>query len=157
MHVLRSNSREGSRVPPSKGDARPWISFPSMRLSLAVRGRFLRAAEDLPWDRLLSASGCPGVRRGFAGRTRPPPGVLGLVILLLPAMSVAHRLSPGARPTLTRGPASVATSPGGFQTKALDEPLRRNPAPAGDPRRSDEPRPRCAREEGVGRSGRSVR
>src|SRR2546425_646569 len=64
------------------------------------------------------------MRRVFAGTTRGPSGILGLVILLLPAMSVARRLSPGVGPPRIRGPASVAAPSQGFRTKAVDEPPR---------------------------------
>src|SRR2546425_961744 len=83
------------------------------------------------------------MRRVFPGTTRGPSGILGLVILLLPAMSVARRLSPGVGSPRIRRPASVAASPGGFQTKAVDEPFRRDSGAVDEPRRSDEPRLRC--------------
>src|SRR3989442_3814160 len=96
------------------------------------------------------------MRRVFAGTTGGPSGILGLVILLPPGVSVARGFSPGVGPPRIRGQASVAGQAEGFRTKAVDEPFRRDSGAVDEPRRSDEPRLRCDREAGVGRRGRLV-
>src|SRR5439155_1410959 len=87
--LLHPNSGARSRVSDAARDTRPRVHFPEVRLSLAVRLRRMRPIEDLSRRRLLSASRCPRVRRVFARATGGPAALLGMVVLLLVAVSMA--------------------------------------------------------------------
>jgi len=149
--LLHPNSGARSRVSDAARDTRPRVLFPEVRLSLAVRLRRMRPIEDLSRRRLLSASRCPRVRRVFARATGGPAALLGMVVLLLVALSLARGTPPGAGPTGVRRPTSVAASFVGFPGTALDGAVGRDPGAVDESRGPDEPSLGRRRPKGVGR------
>src|SRR5436309_15758050 len=87
----------------------------------------------------------------FARTQHGPAYILGMVVLLLVALSLARGISPGAGPTGVRRPTSVAASFVGFPGTALDGAVGRDLGAVDESRGPDEPSLGRRRPKGVGR------